>query len=447
MDKILFNLGNFSVDLKSLLFLIVLLLVSTYLYRRFIRKLKESEATAKDVRKIGRGSLLWLALLALIAFTITTGWNPTLLAYTAGEIDNSVTVLQIMGMFGIVGAAVLFDWIVESLLKVYVAGESDVDQGLRNRQISSVVRPITYTLTTILLVRLFQLDFTLWHKDATASVSAFDLYLTSLLFAFLAFFVVRAGVWLLTRQILPRYYRKNDVALGVRFAIERLLSYFIYVVAFLLILENSGFDLVGLWTGAAALLVGVGIGLQQTFNDLLSGIILLFERSVEVGDMIEVDGLVGRVKEINTRTSLIETRDNITIIVPNSKIVSEKAINWSHHDRKARFHVSVGVAYGSTTKKVRELLIETAKAHSKVLEFPVPFTRFSDFGSSSLDFQLYFFTQNLETVEDIKSDLRHEIDEAFRNHNVQIPFPQQDLWIRNPETLVPAPAQRPETNL
>ena len=177
--------------------------------------------------------------------------------------------------------------------------------------------------------------------------------------------------------MLPRYYDSKEVALGVRFAINRLLSYFIYLIAFLLILENSGFDL---------------IGLQQTFNDLLSGIILLFERSIEVGDMIEVDGLVGRVREISPRTSLIEPRDNITIVVPNSKIVGEKAINWSHHDNKARFYVEVGVAYGSPTKQVRDTLLEVAAQHPKVLKYPVTFTRFNDFSASSLDFRLFFFT-------------------------------------------------------
>lgn len=380
--------------------------------------------------------------MTVTAYVATSGQDRTLFTYSFRDDTIFVTLLHLLEFITIGASALLLDWMIESYLKASI-DETSPDGNTGTSEVSGIIRPVIYLVVIIFAIYLFKLDFSLWETEATATTPAFNLNFSSVLVGLLALLSVRAGVWLLVRRMLPRYYDSKEVALGVRFAINRLLSYFIYLIAFLLILENSGFDLIGLWTGAAALLVGVGIGLQQTFNDLLSGIILLFERSVEVGDMIEVDGLVGRVQEINTRTSLIETRDNITIIVPNSKIVSEKAINWSHHDRKARFHVSVGVAYGSTTKKVRELLVETAKAHPKVLEFPVPFTRFSDFGSSSLDFQLYFFTQNLETVEDIKSDLRHEIDEAFRLHGIQIPFPQQDLWLRNPETLVPAPAQLP----
>lgn len=442
MDKVIFNLGSFPVDLKSLLILIPLVLLATFLYRRFLQRLRSAETAKTDIRKISRVGVSWMLLMISMAFLATTDLNPILLTYSLANSVYAITLLQVLGMFGIIGAALLIEWIIESLLKVYVV-KDDGDLATQAKEISSVIRPVIYILSFILLIRLFQFDFVLWHKEATADVPAFNLHLTGLLLGLLALLVVRAGVWLATHQVLPRYYKKNDIALGVRFAINRLFSYFIYLIAFLLILENSGFDLVGLWTGAAALLVGIGIGLQQTFNDLLSGIILLFERSVEVGDMVEVDGLVGRVQEINTRTSLIETRDNITIIVPNSKIVGEKAINWSHHDNKARFHVNVGVAYGSPTKQVRELLIAAAKAHPKIMEFPGPFTRFSDFGASSLDFQLYFFSQQYESVEDVKSDLRHEIDEAFRQNNIQIPFPQQDLWLRNPETLQPALAPAP----
>ncbi|MTB51248.1 mechanosensitive ion channel family protein [Lewinella sp. W8] len=436
LEENLLNLNNFTLNLKGLLTLIPALFVAIFLYRRFLGKLRRSETTREDVGKIGRVGVIWIILVVAIAVLASLDLNPTLVNYSWGGTTRTLTLLLLLEICGIVGAAILLDWIIESYLKLSMKN-SDDDSGPAPKEISRVVRPVIYLLTALILTKLLGVDFSLWNQGVTSEAPAFNLQFSGLLFGLLVLSIVRAGVWLVTKQILPRYYRRKEIALGVRFAINRLFSYFIYLFSFLLILENAGFDLVGLWTGAAALLVGIGIGLQQTFNDLISGIILLFERSVEVGDMVEVNGLVGRVQKISTRTSLIKTRDNITIIVPNSKIVGENAINWSHHDNKARFFVEVGVAYGSPTKQVREILLGVAAAHGRILKHPAPFTRFNDFGASSLDFRLYFFTNYYEVVEDTKSDLRYEIDEAFRQYDIQIPFPQRDLWIKNPETLQP----------
>ena len=163
--------------------------------------------------------------------------------------------------------------------------------------------------------------------------------------------------------------------------------------------ETLGIQMTVLWGGAAALLVGVGLALQQTFNDLISGIILLFERSIEVGDVVNVSGMIGTVKRIGLRTSIVESVDNVTLLVPNSKFINEQVINWSHFDEKVRFKVSVGVAYGSDTKLVRKLLSKVAQENIYVLEYPSPFVRFVDFGSSSLDFQLFFYSRNLIVIE------------------------------------------------
>lgn len=437
MSTLLLQSINQPTTTQALLFLLPLVLLAAYGYFRFIRKVSRSATSARDLRRIRYATFSWLAFVAITAYVALAGQDRTVFNYELHDDTIPVTLLHLLEFITIVVSALLLDWMVESYLKASI-DELTPESKTRTKEVSGVVRPVIYLVVIVFFVYLFQLDFFLWQRPATDTAPAINLKFSSVLVGLLALLSVRAGVWLLVRRMLPRYYNRNEVALGVRFAINRLLSYFIYLIALLLILENSGFDLVGLWTGAAALLVGIGIGLQQTFNDLLSGIILLFERSIEVGDMIEVDGMVGRVREISTRTSLIETRDNITIVVPNSKIVGEKAINWSHHDNKARFYVEVGVAYGSPTKKVRDILLEVAAQHPKVLKFPVTFTRFNDFGASSLDFRLYFFTQAFETVEDTKSDLRYEIDEAFRHHGVQIPFPQRDLWLRNPEQFATA---------
>ncbi|MEM6321728.1 MAG: mechanosensitive ion channel domain-containing protein, partial [Bacteroidota bacterium] len=185
-----------------------------------------------------------------------------------------------------------------------------------------------------------------------------------------------------------RYFKKNQVDAGRKFAFTQFTKYIIYTVAILMALEALGIKLSVLWGGAAALLVGIGLGLQQTFNDLVSGLILLIEGSVEVGDIIQVDGLIGKVESINIRTSQIGTRDNVSILVPNSKLVGENAINWSHTPTPARFQIRVGVSYNSDVDLVTSLLLKAAETHPKVLKTPTPTVQFIDFGSSSLDFDI-----------------------------------------------------------
>ena len=214
-------------------------------------------------------------------------------------------------------------------------------------------------------------------------------------------------------------------------AMYQLFSYLIFIVFSLLGLELIGVKITILLAGSAALLVGLGLGIQSLFNDFVSGILLLFEGTISVGDIVEVDGLVGQVKNIYLRTSEIETRSRIVIIVPNHKLVSENVINWSHNRDITRFQVNVGVAYGSDVKLVKRLLEEAAKEHDMVSKVPEPAARFINFGDSSLDFELLFFSKEMFTIEFIKSDLRFAIDEKFRKNNVTIPFPQRDVHIYN----------------
>jgi len=210
-----------------------------------------------------------------------------------------------------------------------------------------------------------------------------------------------------------------------------LVSYIVYIVAIIAAIDNLGIKMTIFWGGAAALLVGIGLGLQEVFKDLTSGIILLFERTVEIGDIIEISGTVGMVRKIGLRTSLVQTRDNIMLLVPNSKLVSENVINWSHTDSKARFSVSVGVAYGSDTELVRSILLEAARRNKRILDYPKPSVRFVEFGDSSLDFKILFWSKSMMVIENVKSELRFTIDFLFRENKVTIPFPQRDVWLRN----------------
>jgi small-conductance mechanosensitive channel len=235
----------------------------------------------------------------------------------------------------------------------------------------------------------------------------------------------------LTSQFIHRALRSRDlIDKGREFALKKITKYFIYTFAVILAIESIGVNINVLIASSAALFVGIGLGLQNIFNDIVSGIFILFERTIEVDDVVEMEGLIGKVTLINIRTSRVKTRDGIIIIVPNSQLIGNKVINWSTTQVATRFFVKVGVAYGSDTRKVEKILLNVAKEHPRVEAQPAPLVRFSDFGNSSLDFELVFWTQEIWWVEIIKSDLRYAIDQAFRKEGITIPFPQRDLWIK-----------------
>jgi small-conductance mechanosensitive channel len=225
--------------------------------------------------------------------------------------------------------------------------------------------------------------------------------------------------------------KNNHIEEYKKYSLYRLLAYFIWTLGIVIGLEAAGISITILLAGSAALLVGVGLGLQQTFNDLVSGLILLFEGSIKLNDVVVVDGQYGQIIEIGLRTSKIETRDNIIMIIPNSKFITENVTNWSYNNKITRFHVNVSVAYGSDLELVKSLLIEVAKDHPDVLHDPKPMVEFNNFGDSGLIFNLFFWTENAFESRIIQSNLRFKIDKIFRENNITIPFPQRDLHIKS----------------
>lgn len=179
------------------------------------------------------------------------------------------------------------------------------------------------------------------------------------------------------------------------------------------------------------LLVGVGLGLQQIFNDMSSGIVLSIENNIKVNDVVEVDGMVAKVLNIGLRTSKVETREGIIIIIPNHILVNGKLINWSANKPLTRFSVEVGVAYGSDLELVRKILIECAKKHSKVVAQPSPLVILQNYGDSSIDMAVMFWSPHLFVIELVKSEIRFAINEKFKENNITIPFPQQDIYIKS----------------
>ncbi len=272
------------------------------------------------------------------------------------------------------------------------------------------------------------LDFTLFTSNISGEIVAVQL--SHVVNAFIIITTARLIAWFITNISLQTLYQKKEFEEGSQFAINQLIKYVIFVVAAFMALDQVVTDMKVIYGAGAALLVGIGLGLQQTFNDFFSGLVILFERSVMVGDILEMDGQVGRVLKIGLRASRIETRNSVSMLVPNSKLVNESVINWTHFDNIVRFQIDIGVAYGSDTTLVKNLLLESTKTNPHILTEPAPFVRLNDFGDNALSMTLYFFSTYVMRAEDVKSGVRFEIDNLFRANNVTIPFPQRDVWIR-----------------
>ncbi len=222
---------------------------------------------------------------------------------------------------------------------------------------------------------------------------------------------------------------RGRIDTGSRYAIYQIVKYIVFVLGFTVGLESIGIDVSILIAGSAALLVGIGLGLQQVFFDLISGIIILFERTIKVDDVIEVGGRTGRVVEIGIRTSKIITAEKVMYIIPNSKFLNDAVVNWTHDNRKAaEFNIKLSVAYGSNMELVGQLLKDIANAHPQVDKKPAPEFRLVDFGDNALIVELEFFSMERMKIDDVKSDIRFEIEKAFRQHNIKIPYPQREVY-------------------
>ncbi len=217
---------------------------------------------------------------------------------------------------------------------------------------------------------------------------------------------------------------------GTGAAIFQIFKYLAWITAVIVSLQTAGFDITLILAGSAALLVGLGIGIQKVFSDIASGVILLIERPLKGGDVVETtDGIIGVVQHIGLRTTTLLTREDTYVRVPNSTFINENIENYTDEIVRTRFDITVGVAYGSDVELVMKVLKACATEHPQVEQTPAPFVQFNDFGASALIFKLFFFTTENFRFEGIKSDIRIAIDREFRKNGITIPFPQQDVHI------------------
>jgi len=240
-------------------------------------------------------------------------------------------------------------------------------------------------------------------------------------------FIVTNLLLRLIRKIVNRKLEEEDR--GKFKSIFSFLKYFVYIFVIIIALQSSGVEVSVLLAGSAALLVGLGLGLQTLFQDIISGIFILLDKTLHVNDIIEIDGKVGKVFEIRLRTTRAVTLENRVLIIPNHKFLTHSLYNWTQNGVLTTEGINVGVAYGSDVEKVKQLLIEVANEHPRVLKIKKPTVFFMDFGDSALQFRLLFTINDSFSQLKIKSDLRFEIDKKFREHHIKIPFPQRDVHV------------------
>jgi len=251
----------------------------------------------------------------------------------------------------------------------------------------------------------------------------------TLLTVLVIFLLTKIVLWLI-KKVIDSNRSKRKLDPSNAYSIFQIIRYVLWIVSISLMLETLGFSITVLIAGSAAILVGIGLGLQGTFNDIICGIILLIERSTKIGDVLEIDGDVIIIQKIGLRTSKGLNRDDIVIIIPNSLITSNKLINWSHQSKKTRFKIDVGVAYGSNVDLVIKILEESALEHPDITDKNLIEARLKDFGNSSLDFQVLFFSDNVFRIEKVKSDIRKIINRKFIENKITIPFPQIDVHVK-----------------
>ena len=266
-------------------------------------------------------------------------------------------------------------------------------------------------------------------------------YLTLGSFGLTLSFLVKAILflgllWLFTR-VLSRILRtqildKTALGEGRKFSLQRLASYTLFGIGALTGLNALGIDLSSLTVFSGALGIGLGLGFQPIVKNFASGLILLVEQPVKVGDRVQVDDLRGDIVHIESRATWIRTNDNVVMIVPNSEFIEGRVTNWTANDRNVRINVPLGVSYGSDPEEVRSVLLRVGREHSDVLDDPAPDVIFTGFGDSSLDFELRVWTnRQVTTPKIISSDLYFELFVALKSEGIEIPFPQRDLHLRS----------------
>jgi small-conductance mechanosensitive channel len=258
------------------------------------------------------------------------------------------------------------------------------------------------------------------------------------IFLFWVLFIIASRV---TAFLQERLATTTDIDPSLSFALTRFLKFFLFSLGVLITLDTAGVNLSTLTIFGGALGLGIGFGMQNITNNLVSGIILLIDRSIKQGDVITVGDSYGWVVKLGARYIVVRTRDGVEKLIPNANLIATEITNWSHSDRAVRLHVKVGVSYKSDPFQVRDLLLHVADNHPRVLKYPQPNILFINFGESSLDFELRLWISDpQEGIENVRSAVRFEIWKVFKENGIEIPYPQRDLHVKSSAAVMAPPS-------
>lgn len=276
-----------------------------------------------------------------------------------------------------------------------------------------------------------------YYKDFVLfKIQDVGITISHLMVAVIAVLVSLVVSKVLRSSLRNQVFKKLNIDEGLEYTLLRLVHFLILFIGIYIGLNTVNIPLGAILGLFAVIGVGIGFGLQNLTSNFISGIILLLERPVKVGDRLEISGVWGDVKHVNLRTTLIETPDGISVIVPNSKLLENEVVNYSYGNPKIRLQVPVGIAYGSDCQKAAEVLVQVALDNKRVLIEPKPKAWFREFGDSSLNFMLLFWIPNAVEKYDVISEINHAIDAGFRKNGIEIPFPQRDLHLRSTEGTI-----------
>ena len=281
---------------------------------------------------------------------------------------------------------------------------------------TNMVSDIDWTVTRVLKYQIFP---------------ASGITVASLLSLIFLFVLVVVAERVVRRYFVTRLLGRTHLEPAMQFALARVVGYALLALGFFISLQMVGVNLTSLSFLAGAVGVGFGFGLQNIISNFISGLIILAERPIAIGDRVEIGGVAGQVCEISLRSTTVTTNDNMAIIVPNADFITQRVTNWSYEDPRVRFRIPFGVAYGTDLSKLRQLMLEVADEHPKALKDPKPELFFVGFGDSSLNFELgVWSSESTISPRRFRSDLFFAIEKKLRESGIEIPFPQQDLHVR-----------------
>jgi len=344
--------------------------------------------------------------------------------FTTTEIIIPIVFLFIINLFGNLVRSIL----INKILSRYVEDRKTVLSIGNTTKYIILAIGVATVLAAIGFSSNSDLNYALtYDSDDKPALRIFDVIRLVFLMTLLVFLSGKLKT-IFVKQILSKY--SDDI--GVSQSIGTIIQYFFIIMGAFVVIQSSGINLGSLNVLAGALGVGIGFGLQNIANNFISGLIILFERPIKVGDRIEVGNVTGDVVKISSRASTVSTNDNISIIIPNSELINKQVINWSHNDRRIRYHVPVGVSYKEDPEFIRRVILEVADENKDVLKRPAPDVLFIGYGDSSINFDLLVWTSSyIDKPIILRSQLYYEIFKMFKEHKIEIPFPQRDLHLKS----------------